>query len=34
VTDPRTLSTWDEFDRFHREDFERRARELVERTGS
>jgi peptide deformylase len=34
VTDPRTLSTWDEFDRFYREDFERRARELVERTGS
>ena len=34
VTDPRTLSTWAEFDRFHREDFERRARELVERMGS
>ena len=34
VTDPRTLSTWDEFDRFPREDFERRARELVERVGS
>jgi len=34
VTDPRTLSTWAEFDRFHREDFERRARELVERVGS
>jgi peptide deformylase len=34
VTDPHTLSTWEEFDRFHREDFERRARELVERTGS
>ena len=34
VTDPRTLTTWDEFDRFHRDDFERRARELVERVGS
>ena len=34
VADPRTLSTWEEFDRFHREEFERRARELVERVGS
>jgi peptide deformylase len=34
VSDPATLSTWEQFDRFHREDFERRARELVERTGS
>ena len=34
VTDPATLSTWEQFDRFHREDFERRARELVERAGS
>jgi peptide deformylase len=34
VTDPATLSTWEQFDRFHREDFERRARELVERVGS
>ena len=34
VTDPRTLSTWEEFDRFHREEFERRARQLVERVGS
>ena len=32
--DPRTLSTWDEFDRHGREEFERRARELVERVGS
>jgi peptide deformylase len=34
MEDPRTLSTWEQFDRFHREDFERRARGLVERTGS
>jgi peptide deformylase len=34
VTDPTTLTTWDAFERFHREDFERRARELVERVGS
>jgi len=34
VTDPRTLSTWEQFDRFHREAFERRARALVERVGS
>jgi peptide deformylase len=34
VTDPATLSTWEQFERFHREDFERRARELVERVGS
>jgi peptide deformylase len=32
--DPRTLTTWDAYDRFHREEFERRARELVERVGS
>jgi len=34
VTDPATLSTWDQFQRFHRADFEKRAREIVERTGS
>ncbi len=32
--DPRTLSTWEQYERFGREDFERRARELVERVGS
>ena len=34
VTDPRTFSTWEGFDRFHREDFEQHARELVDRVGS
>ena len=32
--DPRTLATWEQFERFGREEFERRARELVERVGS
>jgi peptide deformylase len=32
--DPRTLTTWEQFERFGREEFERRARELVERVGS
>lgn len=32
--DPRSLSTWDEFNRNGREEFERRARELVKRVGS
>ena len=32
--DPRTLTTWEQYERFGREDFERRARELVERVGS
>ncbi len=32
--DLRSLSTWGEFDRNGREEFERRARELVERVGS
>ncbi len=32
--DPRTLSTWEQYERFGREGFERRARELVERVGS
>jgi peptide deformylase len=31
--DPRTLSTWEQYDRYAREDFERRARELVRRVG-
>jgi peptide deformylase len=34
VTDPATLSTWEQFERFGREEFERRARAIVERTGS
>jgi peptide deformylase len=34
VSDPATLSTWDQFQRFHREAFEARARAIVERTGS
>jgi peptide deformylase len=32
--DPRTLTTWQQYERFHREEFERRARELVARVGS
>jgi peptide deformylase len=34
VTDPRTLTTWDQFERFHRDAFVERARQLVERVGS
>jgi peptide deformylase len=34
VTDPATLSTWEQYERFHRDDFEERARRLVERVGS
>jgi peptide deformylase len=34
VTDPRTLSTWADFDRFHREAFVARAKGLVARFGS
>jgi peptide deformylase len=34
VTDPATLTTWDEFERFHREAFVERARAIVERMGS
>jgi peptide deformylase len=34
VTDPATLSTWEQFDRFERANFEQRARAIVERTGS
>jgi peptide deformylase len=34
VTDPSTLTTWDQFERFHRDAFVERARRLVERVGS
>jgi peptide deformylase len=34
VEDPRTLTTWDDFERFHRDAFVERARRLVERVGS
>jgi peptide deformylase len=34
VTDPATLTTWDQFERFHRDAFAERARRIVERTGS
>jgi peptide deformylase len=34
VEDPATLSTWAEFERFHRGEFVERARRLVERVGS
>jgi peptide deformylase len=34
VTDTRTLCTWAEYDRFHREEFVARARALVARFGS
>jgi peptide deformylase len=34
VTDPRTLTTWAQFERFHRDAFVERARRLVERVGS
>ena len=34
VEDPTTLTTWSQFERFHQDDFARRARELVERLGS
>jgi len=32
--DPRSLTTWEQYERHGREDFERRARDLVERVGS
>jgi peptide deformylase len=32
--DPRTLSTWEQFERFHRDAFVERAQRLVERVGS
>ena len=34
VRDPTTFTTWEQFDRHHREAFVARARELVERVGS
>jgi peptide deformylase len=34
VTDRSTLSTWEQFERFHRDAFVERARALVERVGS
>jgi peptide deformylase len=34
VRDPSTFSTWEQFDRHRREEFEARARALVERVGS
>jgi peptide deformylase len=34
VRDPRTLSTWEQFDRFHRDAFVARAEALVARVGS
>jgi peptide deformylase len=34
VGDPATLTTWEQFERFHRDDFVERARRLVERVGS
>jgi peptide deformylase len=34
VTDPKTLTTWAEFERFHRDAFVERARRIVERVGS
>jgi peptide deformylase len=34
VIDPETLTTWEQFERFHKDDFLRRANELVDRVGS
>jgi peptide deformylase len=34
VSEPTTFSTWEQFDRHRRQEFEARARELVERVGS
>ena len=34
VTDPRTLTTWEQFERFGRDEFVERARRLTERVGS
>ena len=34
VADPKTLTTWAEFERFHRDAFVERARRIVERVGS
>jgi peptide deformylase len=34
VSDPTTLTTWEQFERFHRDAFVERARRIVERVGS
>jgi peptide deformylase len=34
VDDPATLTSWDAYERFHRDSFEERARSIVERIGS
>jgi peptide deformylase len=34
VSDPATLTTWEQFERFHRDAFAERARAIVERMGS
>jgi hypothetical protein len=34
VTDLSTLSTWEQFERFRKDEFVERARRLVERVGS
>jgi hypothetical protein len=34
VSDPRSLTTWEMFDRHGRAEFEARARDIVERYGS
>ncbi|MFL5825165.1 MAG: peptide deformylase [Thermoleophilaceae bacterium] len=34
VRDPRTFMTWEQFERFHRDEFAARAAELVDRVGS
>jgi len=34
VTDPSTLTTWEQFERFHRDALTERARRIVERVGS
>jgi peptide deformylase len=34
VTDPRTLTTWEQFERFHRDEFVERITQFVERVGS
>ena len=34
VTDPATFTTWEQFDRFGREEFEAQARQIVERFGA
>jgi peptide deformylase len=34
VRDPRTFTTWEQFDRHHRDEFVARISEFVERVGS